>query len=400
MTRSINLLRASRADGAASVSSVVNLANSAPADDSNQVCLCNEGTLAETAITIPYGEYPHKNGLQVLTRAVAERMVANWSGWRQKLARAFGGVPIYIGHPDFNPKEWPDTRAYGWIKSIAATNEGLVLTPEWSPAGLQLLENAHYKWPSPFWGCVPAGTRPGQSLPIVEPTMLRSVGLTNTPNIPGIAPLANEQEQKGNEMKKLLELLGLAPEATEDDACGAISKMQADLKAAQEATAAQATAQATENSARLAAQTAADTALANAKTAHETELANAKAELATVQTALANERTAKIGLALANAIGAGRITLAQRAEWEGKLAADFETNTKALANNAPALKTTTITNDLGKRASEETQRTNQVLSLVNERRAKFPGEAYEDSFANVKKDNPALFAAMKQPSGK
>ena len=138
-------------------------------------CLSNEFALATDDsggpadwIKIPYGDHPHANGIiQRLTPAAAKIIADNYTSISAKLGRLFGGDPIYIGHPD-DPalaNQYPDKKAYGWIKDIQARPDGLYLAPKWGPAGLQLLSNAHFKFFSPRWGCRPL---PGQPK-IVDP---------------------------------------------------------------------------------------------------------------------------------------------------------------------------------------------------------------------------------------
>jgi hypothetical protein len=55
-------------------------------------------------------------------------------------------------------------------------------------AGLQLLENGHYKFLSPYWEARQIGEQDGR--PVFEPVALISAGLTNEPNLP-LQPLAN-----------------------------------------------------------------------------------------------------------------------------------------------------------------------------------------------------------------
>jgi len=130
-----------------------------------------------------YGDWTHSQGLQRLSRRAAEKMAASFRSLRGRLARKFGGVPVYIGHPD-DPeyaRMYPntDTRAYAWITDLQARPDGLYILPKWSPEGRGLLRNAFYKFLSPRWSLRAIGG--GQ----YEPEALLSVGLTNQPNIPG-----------------------------------------------------------------------------------------------------------------------------------------------------------------------------------------------------------------------
>jgi len=136
-----------------------------------------------------YGDWPHPHGLQRFTRESANNLVANFKSLRGRLMRKFGGLPIYIGHPDdehfAGQSGHADTRAYAWIDALEARPDGLYILPRWSDAGQNLLRNAFYKFLSPRWAMRPIGDG------VYEPTRLISVGLTNHPNMPGDA-IANE----------------------------------------------------------------------------------------------------------------------------------------------------------------------------------------------------------------
>jgi phage I-like protein len=60
---------------------------------------------------------------------------------------------------------------------------------KWSQPGRQLIENAHYKFLSPYWS---AEEQSQSGKLIAKPVELVSVGLTNQPQIRGMKPLANE----------------------------------------------------------------------------------------------------------------------------------------------------------------------------------------------------------------
>jgi phage I-like protein len=353
--------------------------------------LSNEFALDADWLKVPYGDHPHALGLQRLDRAAAEELAANFRGFGARLGRLFGGAPIYIGHPD-DPRlanQFPDRKAYGWIMAIEARDDGLYLQPKWGAAGQDLLANAHYKWFSPFWGCRNDGLENGRA--ILRPVRLVSIGLTNTPNIEGIPPLANEDATqptpKGEppvNRTDLIKALGL-PENADDPAILAAIKAVQDELAALKAKAAES------ESARQDA--------ANEKTAR----AAAESALANEKSARIAERKARIELLLDNAQAAGKFTPAQRPQWAADLDKDFEGKSLELANAKPVLNTRPRTDSLGTRnadaqaARDATLRRDKVLMLVNERIAK-TGEAYEQAFAAIRKEHAALFADMRTPS--
>jgi hypothetical protein len=139
---------------------------------------------------IAYGKYPHSKGLQCIDHTSAQAMVDRFKSFRGRLQRKFGGLPIYIGHPD-DPqfRQQPghqDTRAYAWIQDMDARDDGLWIFIKWSDMGLQLIHNAFFKFFSPRW------EMQVNDHETYQPVRLLSVGLTNYPNIPGDA-IANQE---------------------------------------------------------------------------------------------------------------------------------------------------------------------------------------------------------------
>ena len=317
-------------------------------------------------------------------------MVDNFHSLAARLGRLFGGSPIYIGHPD-DPAladRFPDRKSYGWIMDMEAREDGLHIKPQWSGAGLELLTNAHFKWFSPRWGCEPLPGVRVNGQPVVEPVEWVSLGLTNVPNIQGIPPLANETQQTEGVaamLEQLIQLLGLAPDATPEQIIAAVTEMKNAL-AEGDAGAKAAIAEAEEE---------AKAAIAEAEE-------KAKEAVAEAETNLANERKARIDLILANAIAAGKITLAQRPQWAAALKANFAVKLLELANMQSSLSPKGYTGNLGLRNSdaqasrdEETRR-DKVLMLVNER-IKVSGEDYTTAYAAIRRAHPALFESMKTP---
>jgi hypothetical protein len=145
---------------------------------------------------VNYGEYAHRLGIQVVNREAAEAMAEKFSRLWSRLARKFRGVPVYIGHPDdadFRGQAGHgDTRAYGWVQQLDARSDGLWIRVRWSSAGIDLLENAHYKFLSPRWEMEKLADNK------LKPRSLLSVGLTNCPNL-SVESIANEETPLGNE---------------------------------------------------------------------------------------------------------------------------------------------------------------------------------------------------------
>jgi hypothetical protein len=148
------------------------------------------------------------------------------------------------------------------------------------------------------------------------------------------------------------------------------------------------------------------------KTSWETKFANdfdaTKAALSKVKKSevvpAANEaeeklRKENVDLQLANAVTSGRITSAQRKEWEGKFANDYDGTKTALAALKPVVKTAPTTTGLRQREVQtfenEKKRREKVIDLVNEKMTKtfgkYRADKYDQVFASVQADHPELF---------
>ena len=184
-----------------------------PADLATWICLA------------PYGEHVHAEGTQRVDRAVARGLVRQFSSLWSRLKRPFGGLPIFIGHPD-DPQfrgqpGHTDTRAYGWIGALEARDDGLYMRAEWSTAGAELLRSGHYKYLSPRW-LVERRDDAEQGL---RPVRLLSVGLTNHPAIAGDA-ISNECHLLREDFQVVLDALGLPDEATVDEVLEQLDLLQ------------------------------------------------------------------------------------------------------------------------------------------------------------------------------
>ena len=173
-----------------------------------------------------FGTHPHPKGRQRFTRQAGREMTRYFNSLRGRLARRFGGIPVYIGHPDdpafARQPGHQDTRAYAWIHALEDREDGLWALPRWSEAGGELLKNAFYKYLSPRWAMKPLGDG------VFQPVRLLSVGLTNRPNIPG-EPITEKAQrsvlnseiklkQRRNKMiEKITDKLGLSPDANEEE---------------------------------------------------------------------------------------------------------------------------------------------------------------------------------------
>ncbi|MDE6576223.1 MAG: phage protease [Opitutales bacterium] len=151
---------------------------------------------------VDYGDYPHADGVQRVTYTAALEMQKRFRSLRARLARKFGGIPVYIGHPDDRHfSQLPghsDTRSYAWVQDLEAREDGIWILPKWSTAGEEILQNAFFKFLSPRW-------ETKRENGFLTPIRLISVGLTNNPNIPGEA-IANQETQVCPEEMEDIEL--------------------------------------------------------------------------------------------------------------------------------------------------------------------------------------------------
>jgi len=331
-----------------------------------------------------YGDWPHPSGLQRFTQPAAETMVRGFQSLWGRLRRRFGGVPLYVGHPDdpsfAGQPGHDDTRAYAWVTSLEARPDGLYILPRWSEPGRDLLRHAFYKFLSPRWQLRPLADG------AFEPVRLLSIGLTNQPNIPGEA-IANQQppaplSSGENVLPRLLDALELDPAAPPEALLA--------------------------NAEHLA-QAARDTRAAQVESARFYRLAtDADAARQTAERRAEAERAARIELTLDSAEWRGQIPPAERAHWREQFQADFAGAQLALANTLasvangeppapgrlPPADATPLTARLATRrpGAARAADAERFLTLVNERMAR-TGEDYATAFARAKREHAVLFNA-------
>lgn len=322
----------------------------------------------------PYGDYPNKVGLQRIQKPDAEAMVTAFNSLRGKVSRAFMGLPIYVGHPDVQPDKYPDKRRYGKITDLEARADGFYGKVAMNSLGKAALEEGHFQFNSPTWLLK-------REKSFVRPVELISVGLTNTPQIPGDPWAKNETES--NNMKWLIDLL--------------VSKglMKADEGEDQLKTAV--------NS--LLALPARVTELDSKLTLATNETTRLTGEVATFQTNVTNLTTerdnliaARNKLALDVAVNDGCIKEADRVAWNTKLTENFETNHAELRKQK-AVSTKSKLGGAGDRKGESAESDNKIVA-INTAVRKYgtehnlnlaTNEGYNAAFAAVRKEQPALF---------
>jgi hypothetical protein len=336
----------------------------------------------------PYGEWPNEVGLQVFDRAGAEKMIAAFNTVVEKAANLWRGLPIYEGHPD--NAEWlkknPGYKrlAVGRVKELQARDDGLWGRVAFNEQGNAIVRGdaPAYEAQSPHWGMAPITYRGKRAM---HPEALYSLGLTNTPNIPGTQLGLNEaiEPEISTAMKsqliQLLAALGktVAADATDDQLTAALNEATPIATAA----------------------VAAVNELATVKpklTTAEAALTTATNESATLRTQVTAERAARAEAVLTAAMNEGRITEAQRPEWLGKLTAanaDFAALSTELGALKKAVNTRSQVKGLGARKDEAAADT-ATITAINEavaKEEKESGLSHTDAYLAVRKKQPALF---------
>lgn len=166
---------------------------------------------------LPFGAVKSKRGDFIADAAAVKSLIQNFNAEKND-------VVIDYEHQSLSGGEAP---AAGWIKELTDKGEaGLWASVEWTPRGAEYIKNKEYKYLSPVVS-LDDGDRA---------SVLWSAGLTNTPAIDGMEPIANkkffinswtEKEEKGMDfVKEVAALLGLAETATAEDVTGALKALQ------------------------------------------------------------------------------------------------------------------------------------------------------------------------------
>lgn len=192
--------------------------------------------LQADSFEVPYGQYAHGVGMQIFDRESAVAMANDLSSLLGKLTRGFRGVPVYAGHPDHPDAkvsaQYPDRRARGWITEIIAGPESARFVVSYNELGRGEVSDSQWGGYSPLWLMRPIAANTGKPGQAFRPMVLKSIGLTNNPNIP-VPPIiaANEEEcakikdspdeetpapMKPELRAKLLKLAGLTDDATDE----------------------------------------------------------------------------------------------------------------------------------------------------------------------------------------
>lgn len=182
------------------------------------------GEMIENVQICPVGDFPNGDRDQHCTLEALKNVVTKWKEDGEK------EVLVDFEHQS-EAGGTSDTSAAAWVTNLRADQErGLVGDFKLTDLGAEAISNRRLRFLSVAW-LVNKETR--------EPMVIRSIALTNKPNIP-VSPVLNretngginvEEEKKGPTMDKLKEALGLSADATEDQILAAVQEA---LKAKEE----------------------------------------------------------------------------------------------------------------------------------------------------------------------
>lgn len=179
---------------------------------------------------VPKGEFPHSAGLiQVLDQEAMVAMVNRFNA--EAASPKFAGLLIDQEHWSIDTDK--SSEAFGWVKELVNRADGIWGRVAWTNLGNAALANKRYKFLSPVW-------MPNQLERLgnkrFRPLRLDSFGLTNNPNLRGMAPLTNRAGdetpadktavQKSKTMKSVATALGLSAEASEEAILAAVTQVK------------------------------------------------------------------------------------------------------------------------------------------------------------------------------
>ena len=346
---------------------IVHAANESAPAECDHISAANElkADADNWVVLAPYGDHDNSVGMQRFRREDADNIVNEFNRLANLPTRLLG-LPFYIGHPDHDAfkARYTDTRAYGRIKQLKATDTGLAANIKWSDAGKQLIESEAFHGHSVNWAMRKEGN-------VWRPFRLKSVGFTNEPNIP-VPPVtaANELPGDSNTMNKTEVLnwlksqgIELPPEATDDQIKAALMQIGERL-----------------------------TSAANEATTAKAKVTELTGQLTAAITTAANERKERAKLILDTAVTEGRLTAAARPALEAEFAneATFDAAVAKVGALKKALHTQAVSGNLGPRNAEARTKLEQIQAAANERMQK-DGCSLQEAHTRLRRENHPLF---------
>jgi hypothetical protein len=364
----------------------------------------------------PYGDFPNTGtmpdehgrpvaiaGVQRVSRADAEALKAQFdSVWSQIKKRFSVGVPIFLGHPDHpDPSiasSYPDRRQKGVIAELQVRDAGLYCRPIFNNDGAALLQRGKKLCLSVRWGTDFIGEE-GDRL-VFRPVTIKSAGLVERSALP-VEYLNHHAPMNREKLLALLKKLGCelandAPaeqvDAAMDKAIGIIGEF-----ANHDTAIAASNKKIVELTDKL---KDAKSEFSNEHSARVAEQAEAAKQLTGAKTEFANERAARIADQLDAALAAGRISAADRVQWQKRLETDFSNEVANLRKLPEHLKTRTLVLDVGSRKVEISNVSDrrQFIAQAIAQRAKAEGmdpvKQYDQLFNAVLQEYPQLMNMM------
>lgn len=359
-------------------------------------------------VIAPFGEHPapDRSYVQIFDRNQADETVKTWNSvparafrWiknvRHRLEPRFSVPIVEVGHIDTDPRDYSKLPTLGELLDVRATSNALEGFVKWNPDALAK-RAAGPLYPSILWW----HDRPNAEGKVF-PVHIESVALVRDPNISGVpawtknaSPEAAAEKTKNdnNEMKeKLLKLLGLGADATDDQITSGVEALQKTANSADEKLT-------TANSAKEKAEGDLKTANA-AKEKAEADLKTANSEKEKLTTA----NGALVDGILTTFEKAGKITPAQKQDWKTKFTANdakIGELVNELAGKKAEMNTTHIEID-GTRLDISTAnaRAEAVQTAVSKVMIDQKIDDYNVAYAKVRGDKKyaALFDAMSDP---
>lgn len=187
------------------------------------------GETLKGVLLCPFGRYASRDRkrVQVCDEAAFDKLAA--------AANADGAeILCDFEHKSEVDRIDSDTTAAAWISNLAVNKDGLVGDLKFTDVGAEAVSNRRLRFLSCVWTLDEGG----------RPARLKSVALTNTPNIPAepvlnkagpeTAGAADGGATKGEPaMEKLKQILGLAPEASDEEVEAAVKGLKDRLDAAE-----------------------------------------------------------------------------------------------------------------------------------------------------------------------
>lgn len=174
---------------------------------------CENGASApEWILLVPMGQVRSSKGDFLVDEAAMGETIAAFRAMERDLV-------LDYEHQTLTGQEAP---AAGWIRDLEARADGLWARVEWTERGAGYVERREYRYLSPV---VMVRGRDRRMVAI------HSVGLTNDPAIVGMRAIVNKRtEEEGMDPKRIAEVLGLAPEAGEEEILAAVGRMKAQVE--------------------------------------------------------------------------------------------------------------------------------------------------------------------------